>query len=106
MPPQRSVIPDPELCEHARGKPFRVPLAAPGDLNDPARDKFGFVISGTDGKHEPRARSVERLAHGFNVLRLEGESMRSKSWHRGAAGVCSGTPTYTISLNRVSVICI
>ena len=84
MPPQQSIIPDPELSQDARREPVRVPLAGPGKLDDPARDKFGFVISRTDGKLKPRTRGLERLAHGFNVLKVERESMGSGSWHRGA----------------------
>jgi hypothetical protein len=84
MLPQRSIIPDPELNQDARREPVRVPLAGPGKLDDPARDKFGFVISRTDGKLKPRTRNVECLAHGFNVLGVERESMGRGSWHRGA----------------------
>ena len=83
MLPQRSIIPDPELSQDARREPVRVPLAGPGKFDDPARDEFGFVISRTDGKVEPRARSIERLAHGFNVLGLESEGLGSRFWHRG-----------------------
>jgi hypothetical protein len=79
MLPQRSIIPDPELSQDARRQPVRVPLAGPGKLDNPAGDKFGFVISRTDGKLKPRTRNVERLAHGLNVLRVERESMGSAS---------------------------
>jgi hypothetical protein len=34
MPPQRSVVLDAELCEHARAEPIRVMLASPGKLDD------------------------------------------------------------------------
>ena len=92
MPPKRSVVPDPKLSQDARGEPVRVPLTGPSQLDDLARDKFCFVISRTDGKLKSGACNLERLAHGFNVLGLESESMRSGSWHRGAAAVCGGTP--------------
>ena len=84
MAPQRSVVPDAKLSQDARREPVRVPLAGPSKLVDPAGDKFGFVISRTDGKLKSRARNVERLAHGFNMLGLESESARSGSWHRRA----------------------
>jgi hypothetical protein len=82
MPPQCSVVLDPKLSQDARGEPVRLPLAVYGKLNDPARDKFGFLISGTGGKLKPRARGVERLAHGFNLLGLESEGLGSRFWHR------------------------
>ena len=82
MPPQGSIVPDPKLSQGARDEPVRVALTGSGKLDDPARDKFGFVISRTDGKLESRARNVERLAHGFNMLGLESESARSGLWHR------------------------
>ena len=87
MLPQRSIIPDPELSQDARREPVCVPLAGPGKLDDPARDKFGFVISRTDEKFKPRTRNVERLAHGFNVLGLESEGLGSRFWHRGITDV-------------------
>ena len=90
MLPQRSIIPDPKLSQDARREPVCVPLAGPGKLDDPARDKFGSVISRTDEKFKPRTRNVERLAHGFNVLGVERESMGSASWYRGAYPVWSG----------------
>ena len=34
VPPQRSVILDAELCEHADGEPAGVPLASHGKLDD------------------------------------------------------------------------
>ena len=83
MTPQRSVVPDPKFSQDARDEPVRVALTGSGKLDDPARDKFGFVISPADGKLEPRARSVERFAHGFNVLGLESEGLGSRFWHRG-----------------------
>jgi hypothetical protein len=89
MLPQRSIIPDPKLSQDARHEPVRVPLAGPGKLDDFSRDKFGFVISRADGKLKPRTRSVERLAHGFNVLGVKSESMGSRFWHRGAYPVWS-----------------
>jgi hypothetical protein len=59
--PKRSVVPDPKLSHDARGEPARVPLATSGKLDDPARDKFGFVISRTDGKLESGACSIDAL---------------------------------------------
>jgi hypothetical protein len=35
MPPQPSIVPDPELGEGARGEIVRVPLTGPGKLNEP-----------------------------------------------------------------------
>jgi hypothetical protein len=83
MSPQRSVVPDPELSQGARGEPVRVLLAGPGTLDNRARDKFGFLIAGASGKLKPGARSIERLAHGFDVLGLESDSIGNGSWHRG-----------------------
>jgi hypothetical protein len=90
MPPQRSVVPDPELSQRARGRPVHVPLTSYGKLNDPQRDKFGYLVSRTDGKLKLGAHSVKRVAHGFEVLGLESNRMGSGSWHRGVADVWSG----------------
>jgi hypothetical protein len=87
MPPHRSIVPNPELCKRARSKPFRVPLAGPGKLNDLRRDKFGCLIFRTGRKLKPCAHSIKRLAHSFNVRGLESDTMGSGSWHRGAADV-------------------
>jgi hypothetical protein len=87
MPSRRSVLPDPELSQDARGEPVRVPLTGSGKLDDPTRDKFCLLISRTRGKLKLGARSVERPAHGFNVVGLESESMASGFWHRGVACV-------------------
>jgi hypothetical protein len=86
MPPQRSIVADPKLSQDARDELVRVALTGSGKLDDPARDKFGFVIFRTDGKLKSRARNVECLAHGFNMLGLS-ESARSGSWHRRATDV-------------------
>jgi hypothetical protein len=77
MSPQCSVVLDPELGQRARGEPVRIALTGDGKFDDPAGDKFGFVISRTDGNLKPRARGVKGLAHGFNVLGLESESVES-----------------------------
>jgi hypothetical protein len=73
MPPQRPVIPDPELCERARGKPVGVMLAGPGELDDLPRDQLGHAIAQADGELEPGAHGSKRPLHGFNVLGLESE---------------------------------
>ena len=106
MPPKRSVVPDTKLSQDARGEPLRVPLTGPSQLDDLARDKFCFVISRTDGKLKSGACNLERLAHGFNVL---GSKVRVCGAGLGIVELplCAvGRPTYTISLNRVGVICI
>ena len=90
MSPQRSVVPDPELSQRARGEPVCVALTGSSKLDDPQRDKFGYVISRTDGKLKLGAHSVKRVAHGFNVLGLESETTGSRSWHREATDVLSG----------------
>ena len=81
MSPQRSVVPDPELSQRARGEPVRVLLTGSSNLDDPPRDKFGYLISRTDGELKLGAHSVKRVAHGLNVLVLESESTGSRSWH-------------------------
>jgi hypothetical protein len=90
MSPQRSVVPDRELSQRARGEPVRVLLAGSSKLDDPRRDKFGYLISRTDGKLKLGAHSVKCVAHGLNVLGLESESTGSGSWHRGATDMRSG----------------
>jgi hypothetical protein len=90
MPPQRSIVPDPKLSQGARDEPVRVGLTGSGKLDDPQRDKFGCLISRTDGKLKLGGHSVKRVAHGLNVLGLESESTGSRSWHRGATDVRSG----------------
>ena len=90
MPPQGSIVPDPKLSQGARDEPVRVALTGSGKLDDPQRDKFGYLISRTDGKLKLGAHSVKRVAHGLNVLGLESESTGSRSWHRGATDVRSG----------------
>jgi len=45
MSPQRSVVPDPELSQGARGEPIRVALTGSGKLDDPQRDTFGGTSS-------------------------------------------------------------
>ena len=79
MSPQRSVVPDPELSQRARGEPVRVLLTGSSKLDDPLRDVFGYLISRTDGKLKLGAHSVKCLAHGFNVLGLESETTGSRS---------------------------
>jgi len=73
MPPQRSIVPDPKLSQGARDEPVRVALTGSSKLDDPQRDKFGYLISRTDGKLKLGAHSVKRVAHGLNVLGLESE---------------------------------
>jgi hypothetical protein len=90
MPPQRSVVPDPELSQRSRGEPVRVLLAGSRKLDDPQRDKFGYLISRTDGKLKLAAHSVKRVAHGSNVLGLESETTGSRSWHLGVTDVEAG----------------
>ncbi len=85
MPPQRSVIPDAELREHARSEPIRVPLAAHGKLNDFLADKLSHLIVRGHGEVERTAHSLEGPVHGLNVLGLESEVVRRGSWHLGAA---------------------
>jgi hypothetical protein len=87
MPPQRSVVPDTELCQYAGGEPFRIPLAGHCKLNDPQRDKFGYLIARGGGKPKSSAHRFKRLVHGLNVLRLEREIAGSGPWHHGAADV-------------------
>ena len=86
MPPQRSVILDAELCEHARGEPIRVPLAGHGKLNDLLPDQFCHAISQADRELKLGAHGFKRPVHGADLLGLESESAGSGSWHRGAAG--------------------
>jgi hypothetical protein len=81
MSPQRSVVPDPKLSQRARGEPVRVSLTGYGKIDDPQRDKLGYLISRTDGKLKLAAHSVKRVAHGSNVLGLENEITGSRSWH-------------------------
>jgi hypothetical protein len=90
MSPQRSVVLDPELGKHARGEPIRIALTGYGKLDNPPRDQFCFLVAGTGRKVKFRAGSVERLAHGFNMLWLESKSAARLSGHRGATEVCSG----------------
>jgi hypothetical protein len=78
MPPQRSIVPDPKLSHGARDEPVRVALAGSGKFDDPARDKFGCVIRRTDGKLKPRARGVERLAHGFMASICSGSKAKMR----------------------------
>ena len=87
MPPQRSVILDTELREHARGEPIRVMLAGPGKLDDLPSDQLSHAITRADGELEPGAHGFKRPVHGLNVLGFESESTGSGSWHRGAADV-------------------
>jgi hypothetical protein len=89
MSPQRSVVPDPEFSQRTRGEPVRVLLAGSSKLDDPQRDKFGYLISRTDGKLKLAAHSVKRVAHGLNVLGLESETTGSRSWHLGATDLRS-----------------
>jgi hypothetical protein len=90
MSPQRSVVPDPELCQGWDGEPARVPLASFSKFDDPQRDSFGYLISRPRGKLKLGARGVECFVHGFNMLRLESESTGSGPGHRGATNVLSG----------------
>ena len=82
MPPQRSVVPDTKLSQGAGGEPARVPLAGSGKLDDPQRDKFGYLIYRGGGKLKFGAHSVERPVHGLNVFRLVSEITGSGIWHR------------------------
>jgi hypothetical protein len=90
MSPQRPVILEAELCEHARGEPVRVILAGPGELDDLPCDQLGRAITRADGELEPGAHRFKRPLHGFNVLGLESESTGSGSWHLGVADLWSG----------------
>jgi hypothetical protein len=90
MPPQPSIVPDPELSQGARGEPVRVPLSGSSKLNDPQRDKFSYLVSRAGRKLKLGAHRAKCLAHGVNVLGLESESTGSWSWHRGATDVRSG----------------
>jgi len=86
MPPQRPVILDAELCEHARGKPVRVPLAGHGKLNDLFPHKLGHLIVRGHGELERDAHSLKGPVHGLDVLGLESESTGSRPYHyHGAA---------------------
>ena len=82
MPPQRSVVPDTKLSQGAGGEPARVPLAGSDKLDDPQRDKFGYLIYRGGGKLKFGAHSVERPVHGLNVFRLVSEITGSGIWHR------------------------
>ena len=81
MPPQRSIVPDPKLSQSARDEPVRVALTGSGKLDDPQRDKFGYLISRAGGKLKLDAHSGKRPLHGFNVLGLERDGLGSGSWH-------------------------
>jgi hypothetical protein len=81
MPPQPSIVPDPELGEAAGGELVRVPLTGLGKLNEPPRDKFRYSISRAGRKLKLGAHGVKRPVHGLNVLGLEGESAGSGPWH-------------------------
>ena len=83
--PKRSVIPDAELCEHARGEPIRVSFAGHGKLNDFQRDKLGHFIVRTHGELERDTHGLKGPMHRLNVLGLESEVVRRGSWHLGAA---------------------
>lgn len=86
MPPQRPVILDAELCEHARGKPVRVPLAGHGKLNDLFPHKLGHLNVRGHGELERDAHSLKGPVHGLDVLGLESESTGSRPYHyHGAA---------------------
>jgi hypothetical protein len=87
VPPQRSVILDTELREHARGEPVRVPLAGTGKLDDPQRDKFSYSISRAGRELKLGAHRLKRPVDDADLLGLESEVARSGSWHRGAASV-------------------
>jgi hypothetical protein len=63
--PQRFVILDAELCQHARG--IRVSLTSQGKLNDLLPDELCHAICRAGGKLKPGAHSV-RLVRGLNVL--------------------------------------
>jgi hypothetical protein len=76
-------------CRGPGGEPVRIPLAGRGKLNDPQRNKFGYLNSRARGKLKPGAHSVKRLVHGLNAFGLESEIMGSGPWHHGVADVCS-----------------
>jgi hypothetical protein len=90
MSPQRSVIIEAELREHARGKSVRVMLAGPGELDDLPRNQLGHLNSRARGKLKLGAHGSKRPLHGFNVLGLEIENSGSGSWHLGVTDVWSG----------------
>ena len=87
MPPQRSVVLDAELCEHASRQPAGVPFASHGKLNDPLPDQLGHAISQADGELKPGAYGFKRPMHGADLLDLECEIAGRGSWHAGAADV-------------------
>jgi hypothetical protein len=85
VPPQRSVILDAELCEHAGRQPAGIPFASHGKLNDPLPDQLCHAISQVDGALKLGAHRFKRLVHDADLLGLESESTGSGSFHRGAA---------------------
>ena len=82
MPPQRSVVPDTKLSQGTGGEPVRVLLTGSSKLDDPQRDKFGYLIYRSGGKFKFGAHGVERPVHGLNVFGLVSENTGSGSWHR------------------------
>ena|SRR6516225_6674246 len=90
MPQQRSVVPDTKLSQGAGGEPVRVLLTGSTKLDDPQRDKFGYLIYRSGGKFKFGAHSVERPVHGLNVFGLVGENTGSGPGHRGVTDVLSG----------------
>jgi hypothetical protein len=76
VPPRRSVVPDPELCEYVRGEPFRVPLAGLGKLNDLQRDKLGCLILRTGRKLKLSDLVIGPLGPLLEGLSLSGEFVR------------------------------
>jgi hypothetical protein len=87
VPPQRSVVLDAELCEHAGRQPAGVPFASHGKLNDPLPNQLGHAISQADGELKLGAHGFKRPMHGADLLDLECEIAGRGSWHAGAADV-------------------
>ena len=105
MPPQRSVILDAELCEHAGGEPVRAALAGPGKLNDFLADKLGHLIVRGHGEVERTAHSLEGPVHGLNVLGLESEVVRRGSWHLWSCRLWSRPPPFPHTTARSAQKC-
>ena len=82
MPPQRSVVPDTKLSQGTGGEPVRVLLTGSSKLDDPQRDKFGYLINRSSGKFKFGAHSLERPVHGLDVFGLVSENTGSGYWHR------------------------
>jgi hypothetical protein len=78
MPPQRSVVLDPEFGQRERGEPVRITLTGDSKLDNPPRDKFCFVIPGTGG-------SLSLAQAVSNALRMASRcsGSKAKEWRAG-----------------------